>query len=160
MTAAVIADLVARGVVLELHDGRLRAGPPGAMTADVRALIARHRDGIKAAMVKPAPDWLTREQAAIAQWRREWAEVWEGWKRYLAANPGWRPPVPYELTCQIHERVRTWNTVTGQQRHGDEVLATLCSADFSDRELMNPGALALYVGTVLRASPFEENADR
>jgi hypothetical protein len=143
-----MGNLAARGVVLALVDGALKAGPRAAITPEVRDLIRANRESLKRALAAPdiGPGW--RERQGIDQWRAEWTQVWREWRGYLELNPEWTPPEPYELRCRIHERVADWNRRTGQNRHGSEVLACLCPEDFRDRELMQPGALALYVGSI------------
>ena len=46
------------------------------------------------------------------------------------------------------ELVQAWSVETGDERAWDHVLAHLVPEDFQDRELMNTGALALYIWTL------------
>jgi hypothetical protein len=49
----IIADLDRRGIRLFLRDGRLRASPAGAMTADDRAYVDQYRAGLIAHLSSP-----------------------------------------------------------------------------------------------------------
>ncbi len=149
MTLQVIADLTARGVVLHLEDGRLRAGPASALTEETRTLIRRHSEQIKRVLGHVSPGGPVarsgQQPDAIRQWQRQWRPVWEQERGSLPACA----PSRYEAERRICELVAAWNRSTGQQRIPAEVLEHLERADYGDRELMTPGGLALYVATVL-----------
>lgn len=149
MTLQVIADLTARGVVLHLEGGRLRAGPASALTEETRTLIRRHSEQIKRVLGRASPggpvDRSEPQPDAIRRWQRQWRQVWEQERGSLPACA----PSRYETERRICELVAAWNRSTGQQRTPAEVLEHLAAADYGDRELVTPGGLALYVATVL-----------
>lgn len=93
------------------------------------------------------PGW--RRRAAVQQWERDWRPVWERWRDHLARNPGLPCPNRAVSLRRIGELVIGWNCITGDCRTVADVTGWLVDEDFADRELMTPGALALYVGTVL-----------
>lgn len=46
----ILDDLAARGVTVRLVEGRLAAGPPAAVTPEIRETIRRHRAGLVGAL--------------------------------------------------------------------------------------------------------------
>lgn len=81
----------------------------------------------------------------MQQWERDWRPVWQHWRDYLANNPGRPCPSRAVSLRQIGELVIGWNCVTGDRRTVADVTRWLVDEDFADRELMQPGALALYL---------------
>lgn len=96
-----------------------------------------------------ANGWRSTEALAIAAWHRDWRPVWQSWRKCLAANPGWQAPPEAESRRRIAELVAIWNRCTGQHRDPEDVCQHLAAIDYTDRELMTHGALALVVWSCL-----------
>lgn len=122
--------------------GTLPAGPTVAEVATVA--VATRPD---AELETDCEGWRPAEAQAIEAWHLHWRPVWESWQAELAVNPAWGPPPPFESRCRVAELVAAWNCCTGQHRTPEEVCRWLSAEDFTDRELMQPGALALFVWT-------------
>lgn len=111
-----------------------------------RAAILEYESGLPRAEAERR----ARREAACERYHRTWWPVWERGRAYLLAHPEAKAPGVDVLRLQMADAVVSWNQHTGDSRTQAEYLAHLAPADFEDRELMTPGALALYAYTLWR----------
>lgn len=80
MRAAQLLDhLSASGVRLELHGGKLRAGPPAALTAGVLGLIAENRPGLVNLLTAADPGELAPEAILEPAGPSHWTDHYARW---------------------------------------------------------------------------------
>ena len=85
-----------------------------------------------------------RREEACQGYHRTWWPVRQRGQVYLLTHPEAKAPGVEVLHLQIADAVASWNHHTGDSRTQADYLAHLSPADYEDRELMTPGALALY----------------
>ena len=111
-----------------------------------RAAILEYESGLPRAEAERR----ARREAACERYHRTWWPVWDRGRAYRLAHAAAKAPGVDVLRVQIADAVASWNQHTGDSRTQAEYLAHLARADFEDRELMTPGALALYAYTLWR----------